>query len=139
MCKDEYHQLIAFVKFVKSNNLDDEIRDHKWAAFARAYNGPAYAKNQYDVKLSRAHDKLEAARGVRPANDNGVLDIGDSGEKVVVLQNKLISLGYNITPDGKFGRMTERAIEDYQAKNGLAADGQVGPMTASKLGIDLAA
>lgn len=51
---DEEAHLAAAVAFIRANHLDDELRAHNWAAFARGYNGPGYAKNAYDVKLAAA-------------------------------------------------------------------------------------
>jgi hypothetical protein len=34
------------------------LRDKDWAGFARRYNGPAYAENKYDEKLSAAYEKF---------------------------------------------------------------------------------
>jgi len=48
----EAAQLQAAVNFIKAEHLDDELRNHQWAAFARGYNGPGYAKNGYDKKLA---------------------------------------------------------------------------------------
>jgi hypothetical protein len=53
--------LDAFVAFVLSKGLGDELRGQEWAAFARAYNGPGYAANRYDIKLAAAYDKWAAA------------------------------------------------------------------------------
>ena len=47
--------LDAFVAFVKANNLDGALRAKNWAAFARGYNGPAYAQNAYDKKMASAY------------------------------------------------------------------------------------
>lgn len=44
-------QLNAFAEFVLANHLDDELRRGDWAAFARGYNGPAFAQNKYDQRL----------------------------------------------------------------------------------------
>jgi N-acetylmuramidase len=52
--------LDAFVKFIKGNNLDGALRRRDWAAFAKGYNGPAYAKNQYDKKMAAAYAKWKA-------------------------------------------------------------------------------
>lgn len=54
---DEEEHLAAMVQFILSAGLDDELREHDWAGFARGYNGPSYAKNKYDVKLKQAYDK----------------------------------------------------------------------------------
>lgn len=48
----EAAHLEAVVSFIIHNHLDDEIRAHNWAAFARGYNGSGYKKNNYDVKLA---------------------------------------------------------------------------------------
>lgn len=43
--------LDAFIGFVKQNNLAKALREHRWADFARGYNGEGYAANSYDKKL----------------------------------------------------------------------------------------
>ena len=47
----------AFVNFIKGNKLDVPLRAKNWAAFARGYNGPAYAQNQYDKKMAASYAK----------------------------------------------------------------------------------
>lgn len=65
MYASEGAQLDAFVAFVKANpNLLRALKAKDWPGFARGYNGPAYAKNNYDTKLAAAyarHIKSEAA------------------------------------------------------------------------------
>jgi hypothetical protein len=56
----EVNQLNAFCTYIKSVMLDDELRHKDWKGFARAYNGPAYWKNQYDTKLQKAYQKYAA-------------------------------------------------------------------------------
>lgn len=60
MKRGEREQLLAFVAFVKGNGLDRALQAGDWAAFARGYNGPAYAKNAYDTKLAKAYRKWNA-------------------------------------------------------------------------------
>lgn len=48
-------QLEAFVTFIETTGLADELREHRWKDFARLYNGPGYALNRYDVKLAAAY------------------------------------------------------------------------------------
>jgi len=57
MQASEGAQLKAFCCFIKANNLDGHLRKHRWASFARGYNGPAYAENKYDKKLAAAYAK----------------------------------------------------------------------------------
>ncbi|HKT28750.1 N-acetylmuramidase family protein [Dyella sp.] len=61
--KGEAEQLQAFMQFVQSDaELLKALRGRKWTAFARSYNGPAYADNLYDVKLAKAYARHAAAR-----------------------------------------------------------------------------
>lgn len=55
---------------------------------------------------------------------------GDYGAEVRYLQQKLYSKLYNFGAiDGIFGRQTEQAVKEFQAENGLVADGIVGKNT----------
>lgn len=56
---DEENQLKGMIMFIKNNNLDDELRDHNWAGFARGYNGSGYRKNNYHIKLAKAFAKWQ--------------------------------------------------------------------------------
>ncbi|MBE6918713.1 MAG: hypothetical protein E7469_03390 [Ruminococcaceae bacterium] len=58
---------------------------------------------------------------------------GSTGSAVSALQEKLNANGYSLTVDGVFGAATQKAVKDYQAKNGLTADGIVGNSTWSSL------
>lgn len=58
----EAQHLFAFSAFVKlDDGLLKSLRARKWSAFARLYNGPAYADNLYDAKLARAYARHTAA------------------------------------------------------------------------------
>lgn len=60
MYASERAQLEAFVAFVQHEKLDDELRERRWADFARKYNGPAYRANRYDTKLAQAFERFAA-------------------------------------------------------------------------------
>lgn len=61
---------------------------------------------------------------------------GSSGQEVRTIQEKLIRWGYlEGTADGIFGSRTEAAVKHFQRKNGLTADGIVGPATLEALGM----
>jgi hypothetical protein len=57
MYKDEASQLDAMCRYIKVNGLINTLKNKDWKAFARGYNGPAFAKNNYDVKLANAYKK----------------------------------------------------------------------------------
>ncbi|MHB9144742.1 MAG: glycoside hydrolase domain-containing protein [Symbiobacteriia bacterium] len=54
---------------------------------------------------------------------------GDNGLAVKLLQTLLNAAGSALAPDGDFGPSTLAAVKDFQTKNGLTADGLVGPLT----------
>ncbi|MCQ8781739.1 N-acetylmuramidase family protein [Mangrovibrevibacter kandeliae] len=60
--EDAETHLDAMVSFIIAAHLDDELRAHNWAAFARGYNGPQYAKNAYHTKLAAAFAKWSKIR-----------------------------------------------------------------------------
>ncbi len=57
-----------------------------------------------------------------------LLKLGSEGEDVKKLQIKL-----GVDPIGKFGPKTDAAVKEWQSRNGLVADGVVGPNTWAKL------
>lgn len=54
---------------------------------------------------------------------------GNSNNFVFLLQFILNQFGYNLSVDGIFGANTEKAVRDFQQKNGLSVDGLVGQNT----------
>ena len=50
----EAAQFGHMLNFIDNNNLMDELREGDWRGFARGYNGPNYAQNNYHVKLANA-------------------------------------------------------------------------------------
>ncbi|MDQ3850904.1 MAG: peptidoglycan-binding protein [Actinomycetota bacterium] len=59
----------------------------------------------------------------------------DHGDAVTLLQELLVSFGYNPGPvDGSFGPQTENAVIMFQDEFGLEPDGIVGPQTWAMLG-----
>ncbi len=57
-----------------------------------------------------------------------ILKLGSTGEDVKILQEKL-----GLKADGSFGPGTEKAVKEWQSKNGLTPDGVVGDKSWSLL------
>ena len=56
MRESESNQLDAFVSFVDSHpGMVTALQNKDWASFARQYNGPGYAQNNYDTKIANAY------------------------------------------------------------------------------------
>ena len=122
-------QIDVMLRFIVKNGLDDELRDGRWAAFARGYNGPAYAKNQYDTKMAAA-----AARyGGKVAEPDGMLRLGAKGARVRELQALLVRAGFPSKVDGDFGAATQKALKAFQKSRKIKADGVYGPQTEREL------
>ena len=69
---------------------------------------------------------------------NAALSWGSSGDDVRQIQQKLRQWGYyDGAIDGAYGQDTYNAVMRFQRKNGLSADGVVGPATAAAIGISL--
>lgn len=56
--QDDLLDLEDFFRFATNARLIDKLRALDWAGFARGYNGAAYARNQYDVKLRDFHQRF---------------------------------------------------------------------------------
>lgn len=60
------------------------------------------------------------------AEEEDTLSLGDRGEAVVRLQQRLMDLGfYTYKPTGSFQSVTEQAVRAYQSAAGLTVDGVV--------------
>lgn len=58
---------------------------------------------------------------------------GDKNDRVRYLQEALDACGYNVSPDGVFGPLTESAVREFQRDSGLYVDGIAGPATIREL------
>jgi hypothetical protein len=111
MMTSERAQLDAFAAFCRSQNLARHLRGAtpNFAAFARGYNGPAYAKNAYDTKMETAWQKWRAAEQ-NLAVEARREQLGDIVTDVRRLQERLTKAGFNPGPaDGANGKRTSDA------------------------------
>ncbi len=124
-------QARLMARYIVQAKLADALTRTDWHAFARGYNGPDYRRYRYHSKIATAYEKYraDAAADMRPF----VLRLGSTGLSVRKLQLELVTRGLLVEADGLFGRRTERAVREFQLKNGLVADGIAGPRTQAKL------
>ena len=105
---------------------------------------PGFMTNLTEAKLMLDPDYQtevgeECCRGVcrylganyvpRELGNYPTVRVGSQSNFVYLLQFILRQNGYNLTVDGIFGSGTQSAVIDFQTKNGLTADGIVGPNT----------
>lgn len=118
--------------YIEKAGLAPSLRNHDWAAFARGYNGPAYAQNSYHQKIAAAYKTYRAGTaGARAAPS--LLRKGSRGAAIADLQRRLTALGYPLEADGIFGPATTKAVKRFQSNHALSADGIVGPKTIATL------
>ena len=79
------------------------------------------------------YTKYTAKHGLKVPYPGIVLRQGSSGGTVRLVQQKLNALGEKLSTDGKYGASTAAAVERYQRRNGLTADGAVGKATWEKM------
>lgn len=61
MAYSELEQLQLFALFITNTGMLDSLRQKNWAAFARKYNGPSYAKRGYHTKMAKAYARYSAS------------------------------------------------------------------------------
>jgi peptidoglycan hydrolase-like protein with peptidoglycan-binding domain len=67
---------------------------------------------------------------------DGTLELGESGDAVAALQQRLVDLGYWMgEPDGTYGQLTRQAVMAFQKVEGLSRDGVAGPATQAQLAL----
>lgn len=65
------------------------------------------------------------------------IKLGDTGTTVKLLQERLNTRGFGpLSLDGDFGPKTDAAVDTFQASEGLAVDGIVGPNTWDRLMVE---
>jgi hypothetical protein len=112
MVASEDSQLRAMAHFVAASGMASALKKHDWARFARLYNGPHYAANNYDGLLQHFHAKF---------SDGPTPDL-----KVRAAQVYLTYGGFSPGAiDGVVGRSTTAAIKSFQKAAGLPQSGIV--------------
>ncbi|MEO0498557.1 MAG: N-acetylmuramidase domain-containing protein [Pseudomonadota bacterium] len=124
-------QLRLMTRFIVQRDLLPHLRAADFAAFARVYNGPAYAKHGYHTRMEAAFRRFSGT--YLPSHQRDWLGLGDFGPQVQELQKELRAAGEMIAIDGDFGPDTHRAVVRFQARSKLPVDGMAGPATRAAL------
>lgn len=79
------------------------------------------------------------ALGITGKVEDDLMRLGDRGELVKAMQERLVQLGYAAgRADGIYGSRTRAAVLAFQAENGLTTDGLIGPETRTALNSETA-
>jgi N-acetylmuramidase/Putative peptidoglycan binding domain len=121
MTLSEDNQLRAMVSFMKKMQLIGSLQAHDWTGFARRYNGPNYAANNYDGLLEHFYERY--SQGPLP-------DLATRRAQILLTYE-----GFNPGAiDGVCGATTRGAIFAFQKKTGLEQTGVVDDALLEALG-----
>lgn len=138
-------QVRLMARYIDKVGLVPAIQKRNWEAFARAYNGPSYARNAYHTRIADAYQRYADGKdnpigdSINPGPEGGaqvtieLVARQSKAEENRELQRLLSAKGYALDIDGILGRATKKAIRAFQADNGLEPDGIAGPKTLAAL------
>lgn len=128
----------ALLRFQRARGLDvDGIVGPRTAAALQggssSSNGSTSNGSSNNGSSSNGSTSAESSGDSALLTGKPMLQQGDSGNLVKILQTLLNAKGASLGVDGSFGPNTYAAVLRFQTANGLEADGVVGPKTASAL------
>ena len=135
-------------------NCNGLLNDAKWNAFKKrlmevyavvnpsekpTVSNSQNKKNDYDdlvARLQRELDRqfnkglaVDGLKGPKTLNACVTVKKGAKGNITKLIQERLNSVGFNLSTDGIFGSGTENAVKVFQKNRGLSQDGIVGKNT----------
>ncbi|NEO31909.1 MAG: peptidoglycan-binding protein [Symploca sp. SIO3C6] len=151
-------------RLVKEGRSGEDVKELQEFLIQQGYLQPGSADGDFGAKTKAAVTEFQKAQGLTPDGECGpttwakvdliakgdgdgsenisrrLLKEGRSGEDVKELQGLLIKQGY-LQPgddDGDFGAKTKTAVIEFQKAQGLTQDGEVGPLTWTKINQSIA-
>ena len=131
-------------------NCNNLLSDKAWNAFKSRLTGapvtnteptptPTSKPSGYDDWVARLQAelnnqlkrslKVDGLRGPKTLEACPTVKKGAKGNITKLIQERLNSVGFNLSTDGIFGKGTEKAIKVFQKNRGLSQDGIVGKNT----------
>lgn len=109
--------------FNKRSELVSDQRVRRMLGLAeRTTAGVENADKDSPEKVAEEEEKSDSQEN----GDVLIAERGDKGEEVLSIQQMLVRLGYlDNTPDGSFGKNTEKAVKRFQTDNGLEETGTI--------------
>ena len=112
MAESEDNQLAAMAAFIGASGLSQPLSRRDWTGFAAGYNGPDYAKNNYDGVLRQFYTHFAPGR---------LPDMTVRAVQVWLTYRQFDPKGI----DGAMGKDTEAAIRAFQSQHGLDPTGTI--------------
>ncbi|BAZ39743.1 peptidoglycan-binding domain 1 protein [Calothrix sp. NIES-4101] len=132
--KNILSQLAAKVRNKDFSGTDTTITEPSLSQLNSVNEGLNFTPNP-EILADVGVNETMPSRKFKPFRNSNlpVLQYGNSGISVRVLQKLLASNGYAIRVDGVFGALTEVAVKAFQSQRKLVADGMVGTKTWGEL------
>jgi peptidoglycan hydrolase-like protein with peptidoglycan-binding domain len=122
------HKEWAPSRKIDPRGIDMDLMRAKVAEEQQSLRSPVEQKAKPDVSKKKEESSID------DFCKKNILKLRSRGSCVKSLQEKLNGLGINVgKADGIFGNKTLAGVKTFQARNGLKADGIVGPRTWAKL------
>jgi hypothetical protein len=120
MTESENAQLLGMSGEIVHNGLHRALRTHRWADFARGYNGANFAINKYDTRLAAAFQKY---------SQGGLPDLTVRAAQVYLTYLNL----HPGTVDGLPGRFTFAALNEFQQQEGIPISNEIDDEIVARL------
>jgi hypothetical protein len=118
--ESEGRQLLAMARFIVANGVGEPLSNHDWSGFARRYNGPDFAANDYAGKLQYFYQRYA---------DGNAPDL-----QVRTGQIYLTYKGFGqLAVDGVLGPSTAAAIRQFQQSMAAEPTGVVDDALITRL------
>lgn len=120
---NEYNQKLGAVKLYEDRLIASaKMKSKGWTnKDVIAFENSGFSGKEYDAFLKRKF----LADTFKSNPEKYALQVGDYSPFVFELQKILVKKGYNIPVDGLFRDITLQAIQSFEKKNNLFADGRV--------------
>lgn len=111
-----------------------DVYTHNYWMYGSDSFKPGARKNCPQFILGRWNTFIDGVEKLLKV-DKGYLEFGDTGIKVIELQQALMKLGFTLPggADGSYGPGTRDTVRAFQSKYGLQVDGIAGPKTMAKI------
>lgn len=115
--------IVGMSKAINGGTIGLSDRKKRWEKALKTLGS-----NSSPVSTSSVQESKSSSARPKRISQLKTLRIGSRGDQVKMLQEEL-----GISSDGMFGPGTQRALKEWQRKNGLASDGIAGVKTLRKI------
>lgn len=128
--KDQLNRLLAIaageVGITEYPPNSNNVKYNTWF-YGRQVSGASYP--WCAAFISYIFYLLDGNKEIKDQPIRPTLKMGSKGQAVKELQTLLNKKGYNLKPDGDFGKLTLASVKNFQRTKKLTDDGVVGPKT----------